>query len=477
MKHFIWVMLENRSFDYMFGYRGLENEAIEGIRCDSSGRYYCTRGSIPIYHNSDSKGNKYPIKPTESVWEGEYRMDNSCLTYMKAHNNGRMDGFVISQEGREKVDLNDIMTFAPRGSFPLMDHLGDNYLLFDHFFCSVPNMTFANRSFSVAGTSMGYTHNDEFGGFGHLPCDIILTKLSEKGVKWRLYYSDTTSLLLNKNGCSVGVASQFRHVSSFENDLRAEGENFPEYVIIEPEYSRVSYEGKSFPDSSQVLLYDVYKSLRDNPIVWDKCGLFINYDETNGFYDHVVPPHSVPPSLGMVSKEGFRFDMYGPRVPALLVSPLLRDDLFGCVDTRVYDHTSILKYICDKYKIPYLSDRVKGSNDIFSGCISLTKHHTIPAIPHTSIVPGYDSNRSPVRYPPSQILEGSVDMWADMRFQEERIGTQILIHVCQFIAGLGVHISLIPLDHLISMVKGALPKEYNVTDDKIHQLCQVLHSP
>jgi phospholipase C len=302
MRHLVWVMLENRSFDFMFGYRGLESSSVEGIRQDSHGRYWCQNPNSPhtvTYHNSDSKGNQYPIRPATSIWEGEYRMDNSLPTYLKAYNGGRMDGFIISQEQQPKVDLNDVMTFAPRGSFPLMDHFADNYLLYDNFFCSVPNMTFANRSFSMSGTSEGHTHNDDIGEFAGLQTPIILQYLSERGIKWRVYYCDTTSFLLNKNGCRPYIASQFRHISQLEQDLQTEGSNFPAYTVIEPDYSRVSYEGKQTPDSSQLLLHNIYSSLQRAPTVWNRCGLFINYDESNGFYDHVSPPTVIPPSYAI----------------------------------------------------------------------------------------------------------------------------------------------------------------------------------
>jgi phospholipase C len=55
---------------------------------------------------------------------------------------------------------------------------------------------------------------------------------------------------------------------------------------------------------------------------WKQTLLIITYDEHGGCYDHVPPPKAVPPG-DRPTPGGFRFDRYGVRVPAVIVSPYM----------------------------------------------------------------------------------------------------------------------------------------------------------
>lgn len=57
---------------------------------------------------------------------------------------------------------------------------------------------------------------------------------------------------------------------------------------------------------------------------------------------------------------GFKFNMYGVRVPAVVVSPLLG----SYVDDTAYDHTSVLKTIEYLFGLPHLTDRDASANPI-----------------------------------------------------------------------------------------------------------------
>jgi phospholipase C len=49
-----------------------------------------------------------------------------------------------------------------------------------------------------------------------------------------------------------------------------------------------------------------------------------------------------------------RYDTYGFRVPAVIVSPYARPD---CVISEVFDHTSVLKLVEEKWNLPPLTRR------------------------------------------------------------------------------------------------------------------------
>src|SRR5206468_2691578 len=92
----------------------------------------------------------------------------------------------------------------------------------------------------------------------------------------------------------------------------------------------------------QKLVSDVTHALFKSP-QWAHAALFLTYDEHGGLYDHVPPPKAcIPDDKTPVNKEGDAepgaFDLYGVRVPFIVVSPYAKP---GFVSHAVYDHTSI----------------------------------------------------------------------------------------------------------------------------------------
>ena len=89
---------------------------------------------------------------------------------------------------------------------------------------------------------------------------------------------------------------------------------------------------------------------------WNRTLLIYTYDEHGGYYDHVPPPAAVRPdniAPGEQDPPG-GYDMYGPRVPAVVVSPYSRPH---GVTSVVHDHTSVLATIEAKWNLPALTDR------------------------------------------------------------------------------------------------------------------------
>jgi hypothetical protein len=92
--------------------------------------------------------------------------------------------------------------------------------------------------------------------------------------------------------------------------------------------------------------------------LWPRILLVWLYDEHGGNYDHVPPPaaiapDSIPPKLGPHDPPG-GYDIYGPRVPAVVVSGYSRP---AAVTNVVHDHTSILATIEAKWNLPALTYR------------------------------------------------------------------------------------------------------------------------
>ncbi|QMU29156.1 phosphocholine-specific phospholipase C [Adhaeribacter radiodurans] len=113
---------------------------------------------------------------------------------------------------------------------------------------------------------------------------------------------------------------------------------------------------------------EVLDILTQNPEVWKKTIFVLNYDENDGYFDHVppfVPPHPDRPETGLASKNldtrvehvtmaqekerGYSADRLrespiglGYRVPMVIASPWSRG---GWVNSQVFDHTSCLQFL------------------------------------------------------------------------------------------------------------------------------------
>ena len=86
---------------------------------------------------------------------------------------------------------------------------------------------------------------------------------------------------------------------------------------------------------------EVLDKLKRSP-QWPHMLVVVTYDENGGYWDHVPPPNGPGWS-----------DRFGPgtRIPALFIGPSVKK---GFVDKTVYDTTSILKFISERFDLPML---------------------------------------------------------------------------------------------------------------------------
>ena len=124
------------------------------------------------------------------------------------------------------------------------------------------------------------------------------------------------------------------------------------------------------------LIHDVYYALRNGP-AWNQTLLIVTYDEHGGCYDHVPPPSGAIPPDNSVGEYSFDFKRFGPRVPTLLISPLIAPGTVFRVPAGAMplDHTSILKTIETRWNLPALTARDAAANDI-GAVLTLTEPRT-----------------------------------------------------------------------------------------------------
>jgi len=172
------------------------------------------------------------------------------------------------------------------------------------------------------------------------------------------------------------------HIRSTEQFFAdADNGSLPAVSIVDPDFDTYSEENPQDIRKGESFAAEVInRALHGDG--WPHTLLIWVYDEHGGYYDHVPPPPATPPDdiegrsviggenrltaflrpvlPGLVkSKENLdqgprRYDRYGFRVPAVIVSPYARP---GYVCSEVLDHTSVLKLVEQKWNLPALTAR------------------------------------------------------------------------------------------------------------------------
>jgi phospholipase C len=117
-----------------------------------------------------------------------------------------------------------------------------------------------------------------------------------------------------------------------------------------PQYQN-GHPGKSDPLDEQVFLVEILNRLQQLR-AWRNMAVIIAWDDSDGWYDHVMPPivnHSQTPldfQCGDASDGPGARCGYGPRLPFLVISPYAKQNYVSRV---LMDQTSILRFIEDNW--------------------------------------------------------------------------------------------------------------------------------
>lgn len=343
--HYVFMMMENRSYDHYFGARALiEGRGGDGLTADMA--------------NPDLDGN--PV----GIFEGDPMM--LCVQADPPHGwnasrtqlgGGANDGFVIAHQEKHGAGPIDPMAYLTRPQLPVSYALADAYTSCDRWFCSVLGPTLPNRMYWHAATSNGAQANDEVLGGAFKGVTSIYHRLEAAGIDWAYYYGDIPVLAFVEG---IDKDGKLRRYTDFMID--AANGDLPPVTYIDPAFSYNDDHPPHHPLLGQQLIASVYQALATSPL-WNNVLLVITYDENGGFFDHVAPP-TVPDDNAALG-----FDQLGFRVPALVAGPYVKSEYVSSVE---YDHTSALKHLESQLGLEPLTARDAAAADL-TDCIDLER--------------------------------------------------------------------------------------------------------
>jgi phospholipase C len=386
IEHVVVLMLENRSFDHMVGSLRSRFPTLDGIDPANPG----------INLDFTDGGRRYAQAPTSTTalaFDPKHELAN---VRTQLDTGGPCGGFVTDFRAAYQTSpaaTQEVMGYYDYGTLPVLHGLASAFTVCDRWFSSVPGPTWTNRLFVHSGTSLGKVEMPDppFDlNLHNYSQDTIFDRLTAQNIPWRIYYGDVPQSLVLRHQWRRANALKYRRLDAFFTQARGAAEDFPAYAFIEPNYF-VNQNDQHPPSDvlrGEVLLARVYNALRANEALWASTLLVILYDEHGGFYDHVYPSAAVPPDQ---HDDEYAFTQFGLRVPALLVSPWVAA---GPYKTEL-DHTSLLKYLSDKWQLAPLGARAAQANSFADALLAERRTDT----PERMLEPSIPTARAALAMP------------------------------------------------------------------------------
>ena len=391
--HIIVLMKENRSFDHYFG-------SLRGVRGFDDPRALQMEDGHSVFHQPDSvhpDGYVLPFRldTSRTAAQALHELSHNWDPQHAAWNGGAMDRWLTTHRAIEHGLAPLTMGYHTREDLPFYYALADAFTICDGYYCSVFGPTHPNRIFLMTGTI-------DPAGLGGGPVldnkrrtytfETYPERLQRAGITWRIYHD------VDDFGCNVvrrfeqyqaaapgsplhDGAMRNRTFASLLDDLRRG--DIPQVTWIVP-HSFATEHPSFMPAAGEDHTHQILRALWDNPRLWARTALVLNYDENDGQFDHVAPP-TPPPGTPDEFVGNLPIGL-GFRVPCLVISPFSRG---GFVCGQTFDHSSVLRLIEARFgvEIPSLSRwRREASGDLTAAFgFGAPPDTTLPALPDTAV--------------------------------------------------------------------------------------------
>ncbi|NED80452.1 phospholipase C, phosphocholine-specific [Streptomyces sp. SID11233] len=167
----------------------------------------------------------------------------------------------------------------------------------------------------------------------------------------------------------------------------------PEVSYLVPSAVDSEHPSVSSPIHSATIVYKVLDALGKHPDVWRHTAVIINYDENDGFFDHVPPPVASP-EVTEEQWEGKPTGL-GMRVPMLVVSPWT---IGGYVCSEVFDHTSVIRFLerWTGVKEPNIGDWRRTVTGDLTSAFDFSRGRRRPEPKQPGVIPPFSGRWSPM---------------------------------------------------------------------------------
>ena len=362
IKHLVFLIKENRSFDHMFGLFPGVNGATE----------------------ANDRGTIRPLTRAEDQRAHDLTHCYNCAR--AAVNDGAMDGF-----NQSEPDDTWAFTQFHKDQMPNYWHWAERNVLMDNFFASAMGPSFPNHLYAIAATSGGALDNPvqtfkaldkqmqqgyakswgcdiaEPGAYVEIidpegklvkvnPCFDFLTEgdlLNEANIPWAYYAATNTQIgyiwsayaAIRRYREDPQMWDRYiRPVDDLVRDIEAN--RLPPVTWVTPRFQLSEHPEYNFCHGENWST-EVVNAIMNSPI-WQDTAIVITWDDYGGFYDH-VPPKQIDP---------FGF---GIRVPTLIISPYAKD---GYVDHTEAEFSSVLRFIEDNWGLTQLTKRDRRADNL-----------------------------------------------------------------------------------------------------------------
>jgi phospholipase C len=371
LKHLIFIIQENRSFDQYFG----TFPGAAGFPTKPDGSFAVCIPDPVLGHC---------VKPYHARSWISVGGPHGYVDAQRDINKGSMNGFVLSAmksnntkycvyhpnaascAGAGKVGPGgqpDVMSYFNGTDIPNYWTYAKDFVLQDHMFESVDSYTLPSHLAIVSGwvasckspTNPMSCHTDpQVGYLGPYPWTDITWLLHANDIPWAYYVSDGTNLSCGKWPCTpkdpTTTSTPFfdplagftdvrqdaqrgliQHVSNFYTAAVAGTLPAVSWIVPGLNVSEHPAINRSIKPGYQYVT-GLINSIMNSP-EWDSTAVFLTWDDWGGFYDQVQPPK--------VNAWG-----YGLRTPGILISPWAKA---GTIDSQTLSYDAYLKLIEDVF--------------------------------------------------------------------------------------------------------------------------------
>ena len=357
IKHVVFVIQENRSFDNLFhGFAGAD---------------FATTG---LTHSNQV----VQLKPVGL--EAPYDPNHGLVDFLTAWDKGQMNGFdFVGYSGGPAPSPYPLYAYVPSNETAPYVALAKQFTLADRMFTSQIDGSFTAHQFMIAGQSddtVDFPNNQPWGcdgpsysrvptltaqrtlGPSLFPCFDYQTlgdELDAKNLSWRYYAPPLTGDPGGELWTAYDAVKHIRYGPDWANEVTpasqilkdAAAGTLANVTWVVPDYADSDHGGNQSA-GGPAWVQSVVNAIGASP-EWSSSAIFVVWDDWGGWYDHVPPPQLDTQGLGI-------------RVPLIVVSPYAKS---GYVSHVQYETAGLLTFAEAIFGLPALAAADARANALF----------------------------------------------------------------------------------------------------------------